>query len=72
VRFDTLPDGKAKAQKIQNLEIKGVEYQQGTLFDYEVREYLLEKYSRTCVYCRKKNVPLQVKHIHLETIKYNI
>jgi hypothetical protein len=30
-------------QKIQNPEIVGVEYQQGTLAGYELREYLLEK-----------------------------
>ena len=35
----------------QNPEISGVEYQQGALFGYEVREYLLERYSRKCVYC---------------------
>lgn len=35
VKFDT--------QKIENPEISGVEYQQGKLVGYEVREYLLEK-----------------------------
>jgi len=30
---------------------------------YEVREYLLEKYDRKCVYCGVENVPLQVEHI---------
>ena len=40
VRFDT--------QKMQNPEISGVEYQQGELLGYEVREYLLEKWGRTC------------------------
>ena len=55
VRFDS--------QKIQNPEISGAEYQQGTLYQYEVREYLLEKFNRTCAYCRAKNVPLEVEHI---------
>jgi len=56
VKFDT--------QKMQNPEISGVEYQQGTLFGYEVREYLLEKFGRKCVYCSKENIPdLQVEHI---------
>lgn len=55
VRFDT--------QALTNPEIQGVEYQQGTLFGYELREYLLEKWERTCAYCGKKNVPLQVEHI---------
>ncbi|WP_155996452.1 RNA-guided endonuclease IscB [Verrucomicrobium sp. 3C] len=55
VRFDT--------QAMQNPEIAGVEYQQGTLAGYEVREYLLEKWSRQCAYCGKKNLPLEVDHI---------
>jgi 5-methylcytosine-specific restriction endonuclease McrA len=55
VRFDM--------QKIENPDIAGVEYQQGTLYGYEVREYLLEKFKRTCAYCGAKNVPLQVEHI---------
>jgi 5-methylcytosine-specific restriction endonuclease McrA len=55
VRFDT--------QKLQNPEIKGIEYQRGTLYGYEIKEYLLEKWSRKCVYCGKKNVPLEIEHI---------
>lgn len=43
--------------------ISGVEYQQGTLAGYSVREYLLEKFSRTCMYCDCQHVPLQVEHI---------
>lgn len=50
-------------QLMQNPEISGVEYQQGELQGYEVREYLLEKFSRTCAYCDAKDVPLQVEHI---------
>lgn len=50
-------------QKMVNPEISGVEYQQGELEGYEIREYLLEKYNRTCAYCGKSNVPLQVEHI---------
>lgn len=55
VRFDM--------QKLQNPEIAGVAYQQGTLFGFEVREYLLEKWSRSCSYCDASGVPLQVEHI---------
>jgi len=51
------------SQKMQNPEISGVEYQQGTLHGYAVREYLLEKWSRECVYCGKRNVPLEIEHI---------
>ncbi len=55
VRFDT--------QKLENPEISGVEYQQGELLGYEVREYLLEKWGRRCTYCSRENIPLQVEHI---------
>lgn len=55
VRFDT--------QKLMNPEISGIEYQQGSLFGYEVREYLLEKWGRSCVYCDKTDVPLEIEHI---------
>jgi 5-methylcytosine-specific restriction endonuclease McrA len=55
VRFDL--------QQIENPEISGVEYQQGELFGYEVREYLLNKWDRKCSYCGVENTPLQVEHI---------
>ena len=54
---------KFDCHKLQNPEINGIEYQQGTLYQYELREYLLEKWSRTCAYCGAKNVPLEVEHI---------
>ena len=50
-------------QAIENPEIAGMEYQQGTLMGYEVREYLLEKWNRRCAYCAVRDVPLQVEHI---------
>ena len=56
VRFDT--------QALQNPEISGIEYQQGELQGYEVREYLLEKWGRKCAYCGAENVPLEIDHIH--------
>lgn len=56
VRFDM--------QQLENPEISGVEYQQGELAGYEVREYLLEKWGRQCAYCGVSNVPLQIDHIH--------
>jgi 5-methylcytosine-specific restriction endonuclease McrA len=55
VRFDT--------QSMENPEISGKEYQQGTLFGYELREYLLEKWDRKCAYCDASDVPLQIEHI---------
>lgn len=50
-------------QKMRNPEISGVEYQQGKLKGYEVKEYLLEKWGRKCAYCGKTDVPLEVEHI---------
>ncbi|MHB1901514.1 MAG: RNA-guided endonuclease IscB [Cuniculiplasma sp.] len=55
VRFDM--------QQMQNPEISGLEYQQGELAGYELREYLLAKFDRTCVYCGAKDVPLNIDHI---------
>jgi 5-methylcytosine-specific restriction endonuclease McrA len=55
VRFDL--------QQLENPEISGVEYQQGELLGYEVREYLLNKWDRKCTYCKIENVPFQVEHI---------
>ena len=49
--------------KMQHPEISGVEYQQGTLQGYNVRNYLLEKWQRKCAYCGKKDVPLEIEHI---------
>jgi 5-methylcytosine-specific restriction endonuclease McrA len=48
---------------MQNPEISGIEYPQGELQGYEVREYLLEKWGRKCAYCGKKDVPLEIEHI---------
>jgi 5-methylcytosine-specific restriction endonuclease McrA len=50
-------------QRIENPEMAGVTYQQGSLWGYEVREYLLEKWNRTCAYCGAQHLPLQVEHI---------
>jgi len=55
VRFDM--------QKMQSPDIEGVEYQRGTLFGFEVGEYLLAKWGRQCVYCDRENVPLEKDHI---------
>ena len=55
VRFDS--------QQLQHPEISGIEYQQGTLAGFEVREYLLERDGRQCAYCGRSAVPLQVEHV---------
>jgi len=59
VRFDM--------QKMQNPEISGVEYQQGTLQGYEIKEYLLANFGRTCAYCDAADRPLETEHIVART-----
>lgn len=55
VRFDT--------QLMQNPEIAGIEYQQGVLAGYELREYMLEKWHRKCAYCGTTDTQLEIEHI---------
>src|SRR5436305_7277470 len=54
---------KFDLHQLENPEISGLEYQQGTLFGYELRQYLLEKWTRACSYCGAQHIPLQVEHI---------
>lgn len=56
VRFDM--------QLLENPEIRGVEYQQGELAGFEVREYLLDKWGRKCAYCDIEDVPFNLDHVH--------
>jgi 5-methylcytosine-specific restriction endonuclease McrA len=55
VRFDE--------QALENPEIEGVQYQQGTLAGYEVREYVLLKWQHQCAYCDASSVPLELDHV---------
>lgn len=55
VKFDT--------QLMENPDIRGVEYQQGELAGYEVREFLLNKFDRTCMYCGAKDTRLEIEHL---------
>jgi len=51
-------------QKIQNLNIKGKEYQQGKQLEFEnVKQYVLTRDKRTCQHCGKQNTRLEVHHI---------
>jgi hypothetical protein len=54
VRFDT--------QALQNPQLEGVGYQQGTLWGYELREYVLERDGHACAYCDAKDAPLNLDH----------
>ncbi len=58
VRFDS--------QIMQNPDIEGVQYQQGTLFGTELREYLLYRHNHTCAYCggQSGDPILEREHIH--------
>ncbi|MFE2287531.1 RNA-guided endonuclease IscB [Streptomyces sp. NPDC059443] len=44
--------------------LEGAEYQHGTLHGMEVREYLLAKFGRACIYCGITGVPLNIDHVH--------
>ena len=50
-------------QKIKNPNISGIEYQQGTLQGYNIRNYLLEKHNRKCFYCEKTVSDFEVEHM---------
>ena len=54
VRFDML---------LENSEIRGVEYQRGTLVGSEIREYVLERGKHHCAYCGRMDVPLNLDHV---------
>lgn len=56
VRFDL--------QQMENPNISGDQYQQGELLGFEVREYVLERDKRTCVYCDATGLPLNLDHVH--------
>ncbi|MFB9370092.1 RNA-guided endonuclease IscB [Kitasatospora albolonga] len=43
--------------------LTSLEYQQGTLFGYEVRQYLLERWNHRCAFCGAGRVPFQIDHI---------
>jgi 5-methylcytosine-specific restriction endonuclease McrA len=54
-RFDT--------QALEHPDIEGVDYQQGTLKGYELREYVLLKWNHQCAYCDGRDVPLELDHV---------
>lgn len=56
---------KFDMQKMENPSLSGKEYQQGTLHNYEVKEYLLYRYDHTCQYCKaaSKDPILEIEHI---------
>jgi 5-methylcytosine-specific restriction endonuclease McrA len=55
VRFDM--------QGLEDPDIEGAQYQQGTLAGYEVREYVLLKGNHQCAYCDSREAPLELDHV---------
>ena len=62
VRFDM--------QLIEKPDIVGMDYQQGSLFGWELREYLLYRHQHTCAYCHglTKDAVLEKEHIIPKTL----
>lgn len=56
VRFDTAA--------LHNPAIQGQEYQRGTLFEAEIKEYLLAKWQHQCAYCQASATRLEIDHVH--------
>jgi 5-methylcytosine-specific restriction endonuclease McrA len=48
---------------LQDAEISGLEYPQGELAGYEIRQYLREKFQRRCAYCGATDVPFEIDHL---------
>jgi 5-methylcytosine-specific restriction endonuclease McrA len=55
VRFDM--------QLLQQPDITNLQYQRGTLFGTELRQYLLMKWGHHCAYCLATGVPLEIDHV---------
>ena len=58
-----LERNKFDPQLMVNPDINAVEYQHGTLFDWQVRAYILDRDGSRCVYCRRRNVRLELDHV---------
>jgi len=55
---------KFDAQKLQNVDIEGVEYQQGQMKGYDnLRAFVLQRDNYTCQICKKKEGIFDVHHI---------
>jgi hypothetical protein len=55
--------GRFDTHRIQNPDIAHLEYQQGELQGYLLREYVLDRWQRKCAYCDVHDVPLELEHI---------
>lgn len=52
---------------LQNPDPEGLDYQRGTLFGTEVRQYLLAKWEHRCAYCAAGDCPLEIDHVQPRT-----
>lgn len=62
IKHISVESSKFDTQKFENPDIEGVEYQQGELAGYELREYIMEKYKRLCIYCKNPARIPNVEH----------
>ena len=58
---------KFDPQLMMNPDIKGAEYQRGTLYGWQLRAYILGRDSNRCVYCGRSNVRLELDHVRPRT-----
>ena len=49
---------------LQNPALQGQDYQRGTLFEAEVKAYLLLKWQHRCAYCDATATRLEIDHVH--------
>ena len=54
---------KFDTQLMQDPDIRGVEYQRGTLFGWQIRAYIFDRDQGRCVYCQRRNVRLELDHV---------
>ena len=54
---------KFDMQKINNPGIEGIEYQYGTLYQWQIKNYLLAKYNGKCAYCDKSGGRMETDHV---------
>ncbi|MDQ2716030.1 MAG: RNA-guided endonuclease IscB [Chloroflexota bacterium] len=54
---------KFDLRALEDPDVTGIAYQYGTLYGYEIRTYLLEKWHRRCAYCRKAATRFEIDHV---------
>lgn len=48
---------------LEDPDVTGMAYQFGTLYGYEIRSYLLEKWQRRCAYCQQSATHFEIDHV---------